>query len=150
MTQEAVIIDMDGTLCDVAGVRHYVEGPRKDFTSFHNASLFCPPVPHVRAMARSYQRAGLAILVVTARDERFERVTRDWLHKHRVPYAALYMRPWGDQRRDHEVKREILARITDAYRPTLAIDDREDILAVWAEAGIRTYKVVTHGTHPPG
>ena len=149
MHPEAVIFDVDGTLCDVSGVRHYVEGPKKDFTSFHNASLFCPPISHVTAMARAYQRAGLAIIVVTARDARFERVTRDWLYKHRVSYAALHMRPWGDQRRDDDIKREILSNIMRLYRPVLAIDDREDIIAVWRAAGIPTYKVTNHATTPP-
>lgn len=148
---EAVIIDVDGTLCDVSGVRHYVEGTKRDFTSFHGASLFCPPIDHVVAMARSYHRGGLAVLVVTAREERFERVTRDWLHKHRVPHDRLYMRPWGDVRPDTEVKRDILDAISDAgFHPILAVDDREDIIAVWNTAGIPTIKVVTHGSAPPG
>lgn len=147
---DAAIFDVDGTLCDVSSVRHYVEGDKKDFYSFHTASLFCPPVHYVAAMSKAYHRAGLAIIVVTARDARYERVTRDWLHKHQVPYSALYMRPWGDQRRDYEVKREILTQILISYNPVVAVDDRDDIIAVWREANIETHKVVTHGSTPPG
>lgn len=136
---EAIIFDVDGTLCDVRSVRHYVTGDQRDFTAFHKASLFCPPNHAVRDLARMSDQA---VVVVTARDARFERVTRDWLAKHDIAFEALYMRPWGDQRKDAVVKAEILTAIlADGFVPVLAVDDRDDIIEVWNAAGIPTLKV---------
>jgi hypothetical protein len=41
--QSAVIVDLDGTLCDVSTILHFVEGDEKDFPAFHTASAECPP-----------------------------------------------------------------------------------------------------------
>lgn len=136
---DAIIFDMDGTLCDVSSIRHYVTGDRKDFRAFHEASRFMPTIGMVEDAARRAAARGFRVLVVTARDARFERATRDFLVRHAIPCDALFMRPWGDQRRDTSVKADILATIRDlGYRPVLAYDDREDIAGVWTAAGIPT------------
>lgn len=139
---DAIIVDMDGTLCDVSSIRHYVTDGNRDFRSFHEASRFCPPRPDVAFMVRAAHADGLAVVIVTARDERFERATRDFLVRHGFDFDALFMRPWGDGRRDTAVKADILARVRAAgFRPVLAVDDREDIAAVWRGAGIPTHVV---------
>lgn len=143
----AILVDMDGTLCDVEGVRHYVTGERPDFRSFHEASRFCPTRPQVEAEVRQAAAAGLAVVIVTAREERYERATRDFLVRYRIPHDALYMRPWGDRRRDAVVKAEILAQVLrDGFEPIRAIEDRLDIAEVWATHGIDVMYVGTEGS----
>ena len=138
---DAVIFDMDGTLCDVEPIRHYVTGEHKNFTAFHKASLWCAPNEKALMIHRAVL-PGVARIIVTARDERFERETRDWLAKHDIAFDVLFMRPWGDTRKDAVVKQEILDRIiADGFNPILAVDDRDDIIAVWQAAGIQTIKV---------
>lgn len=144
---DAIIVDMDGTLCDVEGVRHYVEGGNRDFRSFHEASRFCPTRVEVEAEVRDAHRDGFAVIIVTARDERYERATRDFLFRHQIPYDRLFMRPWGDQRRDTVVKEELLGRILEeGYSPVLAIDDRRDVAAVWQAHGIQVMFVGTESS----
>lgn len=143
----AILVDMDGTLCDVDGIRHYVTGERPDFRSFHEASRFCPTRPEVEAEVRAADASGVAVIIVTARDERFERPTRDFLARYRIPHRALYMRPWGDRRRDTVVKAEILERIIrDGFEPVQAIEDRRDIAEVWTAHGIEVMFVGTEGS----
>lgn len=138
----AILVDMDGTLCDVRAVRHYVRGDNRNFDRFHRASLFCPPNPDVVQAVIDGYNDGYRILIVTARDARYEQVTRDWLTKYAVSYDALYMRPWGDQRADYVVKSDILARIrADGYNPILAYDDNPRIISLWQEHGIKTVTV---------
>jgi phosphoglycolate phosphatase-like HAD superfamily hydrolase len=139
---DAIIVDMDGTLCDVSSVRHYVTGESRNFRAFHEASRFCPPHPVVDAIVRTAAGVGIAVVIVTARDARFEQATRDFLVRNGVPFDALFMRPWGDTRRDSVVKDEIHAAIIGAgFRPLFAVDDREDIAAVWRAHGIPTILV---------
>lgn len=137
--REAVIVDVDGTLCDVSGIRHYVYGPgnRRDFNSFHKASALCPPIPDTLAWVDGHREAGRAILVVTARAERWRVLTRTWLHKHDIAHDRLLMRADHDFRPDVEVKADILTAIVSAgFAPVAAIDDNPNVLGLWRQAGI--------------
>lgn len=142
---KALIVDVDGTLVDVSGARHYVVGRTreqgKDFHHFHLAALFCPPVERTVRMVQVAHEAGWTILVVTARKRMWERVTRDWLAKHEVKYDRLYMRENADQRKDVEVKRDILARIREEFDVGFAIDDNPNVIALWESEGIPVERV---------
>lgn len=132
---EASIFDMDGTLCDVRGIRHLLaEGGR--FHAFHHASVNCPPHRWVVEAAQAEHAAGRAVLVVTARQARYRNVTAFWLAMHGVPSEAMWMRADNDNRPDHVVKREILAKIRARYRVVRAWDDRPEVVALWESEGI--------------
>jgi FMN phosphatase YigB (HAD superfamily) len=133
--QDAVIFDMDGTLCDVRGVRHLLDGPGR-FHAFHTASASCPPNAEVVAAARAEHAAGRAVLIVTARSVRYRAHTAMWLALHDVPSDAMWMRAARDMRPDYEVKRDILAAIRRRYRPVAAWDDNPAVLRLWREQGI--------------
>jgi hypothetical protein len=138
---DAVIVDVDGTLCDVSSVRHHVARRPKNFDAFHAASANCPPIAQTLAFAEEHHGAGRVIVVVTARTYRWESLTRTWLDQHlTVPFAGPFMRGDNDSRPDVEVKRDIHAILTGdhGYRIVAAIDDNPAIVALWAELGIPT------------
>jgi len=140
---DALIVDMDGTLANVSSIRHYVTRPRneKDFDSFHRASLFVPPNHEVAMIVDQCHATGMTVFVVTARRSMWERPTRDWLHKHGIPYDALCMRGNQDHRRDVEVKKDILTRIRKTHTPVIAIDDNPSVLALWEAEHIKTIRI---------
>lgn len=143
---DAVIFDMDGTLVDVRGVRHYVTGEHRDFDSFHRASSFCPPNPKVAALAHSVHEQGMAVVVVTARKHCYRDLSVGWLHKYGVPFDAVFTRPAGDDRPDYQVKRDIQAAVRERFNVLAAVDDNPQVLALWDEVGIRA--VVVPGFDP--
>lgn len=132
----AVIFDVDGTLGDVRSIRPLIE--TKGFHAFHAASIDCPPHPHVVEAARTARDAGLAVLVVTGRAERWRRLTGMWLALHDVPSDGMWMRPDNDFRKDYLIKRQILRRLRQKYTITHAWDDNPGVLKLWAEEGIPT------------
>lgn len=141
MTTPAVIVDVDGTLCDVSGIRHYVAPQRRkrDFHTFHKASAFCPPILGTLDWVEQHRRDDKAIIVVTARERRWEHLTRIWLHKHNVAFDALLMRPNGDYRPDQMIKSQILADVRAAgFDVIAAIDDNPSIVALWEANSIPT------------
>lgn len=134
--RKARIFDIDGTLCNVEGIRHYVTGTRRDFDAFHLESVNCPPHLHVVEAAQKSLAEGVAPLIVTARQAKYRNVTAFWLAMHNVPSEALYMRATGDMRPDYEVKRDILARIRPWYDVIEAWDDNPSVTRLWGEENI--------------
>lgn len=133
----AVIFDMDGTLCDVSSVRHFVAQRPKNFDAFHSASIDCPPHGDVLHGVTSAREHGHAVLVVTARRFQWRYHTILWLAENGVEYDELYMRPDDDHRADVEVKRDVLRRIRrDGYDPVLAWDDNPNVIGLWESEGI--------------
>lgn len=146
-----IICDVDGTLVDVRSIRHHVERPkgaqrfRANFALFHSSSEHSPAFPNVLLLVTELERAGYSIVVVTAREERWTELTERWLDRHGVRRVELITRRVLDYRSDALVKAEICADIQLRYSPRLAIDDRDDILAVWATSSIPTVKIDEEG-----
>jgi len=140
----AVIFDVDGTLCDVSGVRHYVtkDPKRRNFEKFHGAAILCPPNQWVVDLSREYCDQGTSVIVVTSRRERWRYKTSMWLRKWGIDYTILLMRADDDDRPDVDVKRSILNRIRETYEVIAAVDDNPSILALWEAAKIPTIVTV--------
>jgi hypothetical protein len=144
----AAIFDMDGTLCNVSSIRYHVNprDPRfsgkKRFDLFHAGSIDCPPNDFVVAMARMFHEVvGYKVLIVTARKEEWRYHTILWLHENNIAYDYLYMRKDGDNRKDYDVKEDILNEIERKYRVHVAYDDNPNVIALWQRRGIKTVLV---------
>ena len=143
---------MDGTLCDVRSVSHFVERPssgglfRRDFEAFHSGSLECPPFPAVVELLRNLRNDGHLVLVVSAREARWAFLTALWLEEHAIAYDEMFLRANGDYRPDAVIKRDIAERISRRFRPRLAIDDRDEIIEVWRSFDIPSAKVLRDGS----
>jgi len=128
---DAVLVDVDGTLVDVTGIRHLVEGENRDFNAFHKASIDCQPNFPVLQRVQELHDLGHSVVVISGRDERFRRLTDFWLAMWAVPCDQLLMRRSGDSRSDVLVKEEIFNEVSENFRIVEAIDDREDLLNMW-------------------
>lgn len=138
----ALILDVDGTACDVRGIRHYLFDPKdRDFDRFHRASSFCPPNEQVIDLVRSSQERGLKTVVVTARQHKYRDLTEGWFAKHEIDYDAIYLRADNDFRPDYEVKQGILADVRESYNPIHAIDDNPNVLRLWCDEGVAMTRV---------
>ena len=143
MKPTAVIFDMDGTLADVSSIRRYLDKyeasgrtHHKDFNSFHAESVNCPPHSYVVNAAQVAHLLGHKILVVTARKHMWRNHTAWWLAMHGIHSDALFMRGNDDNRKDYEVKKDMLETIRKAYIPIYAWDDNPSIIKLWTEENI--------------
>jgi FMN phosphatase YigB (HAD superfamily) len=148
---QAVIFDVDGTLCDVRSVRHFVQSSdgikrrNADFDAFHAASISCPPFHEVQRLSQNAHKAGLNVLIVTGRASKWGPLTSQWLTTHDIPFDEVKMRQQNDYRTDHVIKEEIRDDIVSQYKVVLAVDDRPDIAAIWLMSGIPTVLVDNDG-----
>ncbi len=88
---------------------------------------------------------GFNLILVTAREARWRELTENWLKIHDIPWHDIIMRKDLDYRADSIVKQEMCEDLTSKYSIRLAIDDRDDILAIWAGSEIPTIKVGSEG-----
>ena len=140
--RDAVIADLDGTLCDVTGILHHLEGEERDFATFHAASADCPPRDEVVSAVRAARDAGKAVLVVTSREFVWRDLTLDWLVAHEIPYDELVMRVVGDYRADDIVKAEMLEQLeADGWTVSEAWEDSADIIELWTSRGVTVHAV---------
>lgn len=145
---KAAIFDMDGTLCNVSSIRYHVNpkdarfSGTKRFDRFHADSIDCPPNHEVLRLVDQCRDEGLAIIIVTARKFMWRYHTMTWLIEWGVEYDAMYLRGDNDNRKDYEVKADILAGIREGgYEPVLAVDDNPAIIALWEGRGIETITI---------
>lgn len=147
--QPAVIVDMDGTLCDVSTVIH-LQAESDGFDAFHRGCAQCPPHREVVDWCIEHHSRGLEILIVTGRDAWAHALTDQWLREHLpVRHAGIYMRRNGDFRSNLEVKRDIHSRLERTYDIRAAIDDDPEILGLWQQLGIPVAMVLDWGDVSP-
>lgn len=129
----AVLVDVDGTVALMNGRSPY------DESRVHEDLPNAPVITAVRAM----HAAGHEVVFCSGRSEQCRTATEKWLADHvAVAYAALYMRPAGDVRKDAVVKTEIFDRhIRDAYRVVCVFDDRRQVVEAWRGLGLTVFQV---------
>jgi hypothetical protein len=130
------IFDLDGTLINVDSVRHHVEGKNKNFPSFHNESLNCPPFENVKNLNnKMHALADVYIAIVTGREEKYRNVSEQWLILNKISYNVLLMRKDNDYRKNVIIKREIYESIESKLSPFVAIDDTSELRNMWKDIG---------------
>lgn len=118
----AIIVDMDGTMCHHTGIRghHEYEKVFDDEPNYHITEM-------VTALSDQYK-----ILIVSGRPDSCEEETRAWLDAHFVPYDDIFMRQDGDYRKDSIIKRELYeAHIAPDYDVQFVLDDRDQVVEMW-------------------
>ncbi|QDF17587.1 phosphatase [Gordonia phage Yago84] len=128
--REAVIVDIDGTLCDVSGILHHLP----DHRAFHEASRQCPPTEQVLLWCDEQVARGRELVVVTGREYTHGELTIAWLEEHvRQPFHGPFMRGDDDARPDTEVKAQIARQLREdhGFNVVAAIDDRPSVIRLW-------------------
>lgn len=128
--------DIDGTLADHRHRLHYVAGVTKDWDAFERAASDDMPIANMVALAKSIG-ADHGIVYVTGRRERQRGQTEKWLRLNGLPDGELYMRDATASPGTDVTKLAILRRVLDdGIIPTVAFDDRGEVVRAWQAAGI--------------
>jgi phosphoglycolate phosphatase-like HAD superfamily hydrolase len=141
------IFDIDGTLADNEHRQHHLEGENKEWDAFfekqHLDEPYQPVLDVLHALAND--RPGDAVIIVTARDERFRADTLEWINRH-IPWMSsedMYMRPLGDRGNDDLLKVKIIQNWLQrhpAYQVGAIFDDRHRIIDAFRAEGWYTFE----------
>ena len=133
----AIIVDLDGTLCDCEHRVHHVQKENKDWKSFNDKMVDDELNIWCAHLIESMNSNGFKIIFVTGRDENYRPHTEEWLAKHQINYHQLYMRPAKDIRGDNEIKKEIYQNsIKDKLDILFVVDDRLSVVKMWRSIGL--------------
>ncbi|MGZ3787392.1 MAG: phosphatase domain-containing protein [Bacteriovorax sp.] len=128
----AILVDLDGTLCDVEHRVHHVRGKKKNWKEFNELMVHDQLNHWCFELMEAMMARGYKVIFVTGRGEPFREPTEAWLHKHNVKYEHLYMRAAIDFREDSDVKEEIyLEKIEQNYQVLFVVDDRNSVVERW-------------------
>jgi predicted kinase len=135
--QNAIIVDLDGTLALVNG--------RNPFDrDFENDPLSVPIFNILHSIVSIYD---WAVIITSGRNDKFKKVTKEWLDSYGVPYDFLYMRPDKDFRKDSIYKKEVYENhIKNKFNVQFVIDDRPQVVKAWRELGLFVFDVNQSGT----
>lgn len=134
---KAIIIDLDGTLCNNDHRRHLVEGEKKNFDAFNAACISDTRNDWCYELAKAMSEK-CEILLVSGREIKYCDETYEWLSRYfkYVPYT-LYMRKLGDYRKDSEIKLEIYKEYIEPHFDVLfCVDDRQQVVDMWRSIGL--------------
>lgn len=136
------IFDIDGTLSDSSGRKHYVEKKPKNWDAWNAEMGNDSSHRDIVEFTHFAKLRGINVVICTGRGEEYRDVTERWLIKQGVYYQQLYMRSANDRRNDDIVKEEMLDKIyEDGYNPILVFDDRNRVVDMWRRNGIRCFQV---------
>jgi predicted kinase len=121
----AIIVDLDGTLCNIDHRLHFVkrEG-RKDWKSFFEH------------LSKDQPNKWCRDLVSSGRPDNYQKQTQQWLDNEGLGQWDLFMRCRGDHRDDTIAKENILDfEVLTRYTPFFFIDDRKRVVDLWRRRG---------------
>ena len=130
----AIIVDIDGTIADMNGIRDPFEWDKVDQDKPHE-----DVIDLINAWVDA--KLNVNIIVLSGRDSVCRDKTMQWLDKY-FSVDGLFMREEGDVRPDWIVKQELyFEHIQPKYHVNAVFDDRNQVVEMWRKIGLRCYQV---------
>jgi len=147
---KAVVIDLDGTLCDSSHRDHHARNG--EWEEFHSRLAGDEPHPDVLWLVQAFAEAeDIELVGCTGRNESHRIATERWLMDHGALLDIVLMRPDYDYRAEHEVKIELVKDWHNATEPAtnrraqdrvaFVLEDREKAVEGWRAAGFNCWQV---------
>lgn len=120
--QNAVIVDIDGTIAHMNGKRGPYDLEKVDFDDFDE---------RIGRIVNGLIN-DTKIIVVSGREDYCMRKTMEWLDRNNFHYDYIFMRKTGDNRKDSIVKKEIYENaIKHNFNVYAVFDDRKQVVDMW-------------------
>lgn len=138
MNDKVVIFDLDGTLANIDHRLHHVQDGNKNWDAFYAACPADGPVEPIIELARMCDDAGHTIVISSGRSENVRKETEEWLAKHNVNYARLFMRPNACFTPDQALKKAWLDEGLFGPKENIlfVVEDRDRMVQMWRQQGI--------------
>lgn len=140
-----LIVDLDGTLCDIA---HRVDLAKAGLWDDFGEALIHDGVIRATKHVLSYLSPFHHVIGLTGRDEKFSDLTWRWMNLKGIGdmFEDILMRPDGDFRPDNEIKIELLEGFFGdkgkvLENVILVLEDRDRVVTSLREYGLTVWQV---------
>ena len=140
--ENAIMVDIDGTLANLDHRLHFVKDGKKDWGKFFKACKDDLVYEDVRGLIETEFEAGTEIVLCSGRPEDYRKETEEWLAKHNIPYTSLQMRPKLNYKSD-DITKAMLYRyqIKPFYDVKYVVDDRNSVVNKWRAMGLSCFQI---------
>lgn len=145
---KTIIVDIDGTVMNNDHRQGYLERHPKNWSQWEKNMHHDTPYEDIIWLVKVLVMAGCKCVFVTGRNAKPDVVATTKRQLDEVAglkgfYDKLYMKDADDNRPDNVVKIELFERVkADGFEgPFMAIDDRDRVVKMWRELGIRCLQV---------
>jgi len=138
-----IVVDLDGTLCDVSHRRQYVASKPRNWNAWNAGIINDRPIPQVLEVLNAL-KDRFPIFFVSGRSDDYRDVTLKWFEKYGImehDYNGLLMRKYKDHRDDAIVKGELADQIEKNYKIFAVFDDRRRVIDMWINRGVFVFDV---------
>lgn len=140
----AIIVDIDGTLCNLEHRLHHISNKPKNWQKFYESMHLDKPKEDVISIIRTLD-AYYTVLFLTGRPEKYRAQTLNWLKNNVLNYvedSELFMRQTNDSRQDNIIKKEIYEKqIAPKYEVTAIFEDRTRVVDMWRKLKLTCFQV---------
>ncbi len=133
-----IIVDMDGTIANMDGIR----GPH-DYGNVDKDTCHDDVMDLIEAYVR-VQSEHVEVIILSGRTDEDGCLdkTEHWLQKNQFHYDGIHMRKKGDQRKDSIFKEEAFwEHVAPYYTPIAVFDDRRQVVEMWRNLGLRVFQI---------
>ena len=137
-----IIVDLDGTLCDIKHRLHHIQGNKKDYDAFYASCVNDVPkqiiIDLVNQLSNFYR-----VIICSGRSDSVKDKTIQWLKNNNVNYSDIVMRPHGDHTHDDVLKRQWLDQGLLGNKSDIAfvLEDRCRVVDMWRLQGLTCLQV---------
>ena len=129
--RNAIICDIDGTLCDASDRIKYVQNKPKNYQKFYDEAIHSKANDWCKLILSGLPKSVEIILLTGRPYDNAEDLTT-WLVMWGVRWNKIFMRNDGDYRQDAIIKQEIFDKeIKGKYKVLFCLDDRQQVVDMW-------------------
>lgn len=134
---KAIIVDIDWTIAKMEGRSPY------DYSRVMEDSVHEDVVSIINSFIlwRAVLKEKIHYIIVSWRKDECKLDTIKWLKDKNLGYDELHMRKADDNRKDSQVKYEILLDLKDRFNILAVFDDRDQVVKMWRQAWLRCFQV---------
>tara|TARA_Y100001963_G_C6765603_1_gene442001 strand:- start:1069 stop:1536 length:468 start_codon:yes stop_codon:yes gene_type:complete len=122
--RDGIIVDVDGTLADMTGIRTPFEWNKVNEDK---------PKQTIIDIVKTFRKYhGVDIIITTGRDGVCGKKTKQWLYDNEVIFDAFFIRDKDNYEKDSVIKKRIFENeIKDRWNIKFVLDDRNQVVDMW-------------------